>query len=302
MKSLVSALVVSVLACGVGGCRRGAAGASAARDAGSAEALVEQGRFDEAIARVGGGTDPDSLYWLGRAWIGKSKAAPLPTPVPGALAPAEGLFKPEELTAVGFLERAATARPDHAGTQLALAELLAPHALARVAAERERKHAGGLPPATGPDASPERVLHCYADAMQADPAGTAAAEALIRFAVAAGRLVEADTAFQELLRRKREDPDLLVRYGDFLAGPRGTPEAALPQYAQALIWRPTDAATRAKIVDIHLRSAETSLSAQEYVGADARIAEAKRVGIEPGSPQAQKLQQLQAALAEVRRR
>ena len=65
------------------------------------------------------------------------------------------------------------ARPDHAGAQLAIAELLAPHALARVAAERDRgRVAGAAPPRGGADASPERVLRHYADAMQADPAAT----------------------------------------------------------------------------------------------------------------------------------
>jgi hypothetical protein len=297
-RALAAACALVALA----GCQRGPAKGVAAGEAAAATALLEQGRFDEAIARAGSGTDPDSLYVLGCAWAGKARTAPLPTPEPGAVVPAEGLFKPEELTALGFLEKAAAARPDHAATQLAIAELLAPHALARAKAEREGRRSPAVPPATGPDASPERVLRHYADAMQADLAATTAGEALIRFAVAAGRLAEADAAFQELLRRRHEDPDLLVRYGDFLAGPRGTPDAALAQYAQALIWRATDAATRAKMVDIHLRSAAAYLNTQQYTGAEARLAEARRVGIEPGSPQAQQLRQIEERLAEVRGR
>jgi hypothetical protein len=265
-------------------------------------ALVEQGRFDEAITRAGSGSDPDSLYVLGRAWAGKARTAPLPTPAPGTVVPADALFKPEELTALGFFERAVAARPDHAAAQLAIAELLAPHALSRVSADRDRGGSPAPPPAAGPDASPERVLRQYADAMQADPAATESGEALIRFAVAAGRLAEADGAFQELLRRKREDPDLLVRYGDFLAGPRGTPEAALAQYAQALIWRSSDAATRAKMVDIHLRAAAAHLSAQEYAGAEARLGAARRLGFEADSPQANRARELDELIREVRGR
>ena len=297
-----SVLAVSALFLALVGCRRAASGGAAASDGVSGQALVEQGRFDEAIARVADGTDPDSLYVLGRAWAGKARVAALPTPAPGVAVPAEGLFKPEELTALGFLERAAQARPDHAATQLALAELLAPHALARTAVERDRHRTPVSAPSSGPDASPERVLRCYGDALQADPAGTAAGEALIRFAVAAGRLTEADAAFQELLRRKREDPELLVRYGDFLAGPRGAPDAALARYAQALIWRADDATTRAKMVDIQLRFAEAHLSAREYTSAEARLAEARRIGFAAGSPQAQHMRQLEEALAEVRGR
>lgn len=292
------ALVLALLAC-----RRGPLGDGSAASQGAAAAtLVEQGRFDEAIAHVGEGSDPDSLFVLGQAWAGKARLAPVPTPVPGTVVPAEGIFKPEELTALGFLERAVAARPDHAGALLALAELLAPHALARVAAERDR----GLSPAVtapgAPDVSLERVLRHYVDAMQADPVATAAGEALIRFAVAAGRLGEADAAFQELLRRKREDPELLVRYGDFLAGPRANPDAALAQYAQALIWRSSDAATRAKMADIHLRAAAAHVKTQEYASAEVRLAEARRMGIAPGSPQAENLRQIVEALEEVRGR
>ncbi len=93
-----------------------------------------------------------------------------------------------------------------------------------------------------------------------------------------------------------------MRYGDFLAGPRGTPEAALAQYAQALIWRSSDAATRAKMVDIHLRAAAAHLSAQEYAGAEARLGEARRLGFEAGSPQANRVRELEEAIREVRGR
>ena len=45
--------------------------------------LVRGGQYDEAIARLGERSDPESLYLLGLAWAGKARSAPLPTPAPG---------------------------------------------------------------------------------------------------------------------------------------------------------------------------------------------------------------------------
>ncbi len=299
----IAALALVVFAVSAA-CRRGpgAGGSGADGPSGAALALVEEGRFDEAIARVGDGADPASLYVLGRAWAGKAETAPIPTPAPGAVVPPEGFFKQEELAALDFFEKAAAARPEHVGTQLAIGRLLAPHALAWAAAERALGKP--LPRGTeqGPDASPERVLRAFSEALQSDPAGVTAAEELIHFATAAGRLAEADAGYQELLRRKREDPDLLIRYGDFLAGPKGSPDAALSQYAQALIWRPEDTVTRTKMVDIHLHAAQMHLDADEYAGAEARLGQARRVGITGGSSQARRLREIETALRAIRGR
>jgi tetratricopeptide (TPR) repeat protein len=207
-----------LLLLGAAACRREPAGSEAGDPLAEARALVDQGRFDEAIEALGEAADAESLCLLGRAWAGKAATAPVPTPAPGAGASRGSPLKPEEVRALGYLERAATARPDDAQAHLAIAELLAPHAL--VGAGR----AGGT--AAG-DGSVERVLRSYGRAIQADPEGTAAAEAMIRFATRAGRLAEAEGGFQELVRRRREDPDLLVRYGDFLAGPGGKPDWAV---------------------------------------------------------------------------
>jgi len=66
------------------GCRRGSGGAGAgvADPLGEARSLVEQGRFDEAIARVGRTPGADAQFLLGRAWAGKARSAPAPTPAP----------------------------------------------------------------------------------------------------------------------------------------------------------------------------------------------------------------------------
>jgi tetratricopeptide (TPR) repeat protein len=293
--ALVTACLLAAAAC-----RRDAAPATSGASA--AQALVEQGRYDEAIASLGAAADAESLYLLGRAWEGKARGAPVPTPAPGVNVPAGTLFKPEEERALEFFLRAVAARSDHAGALLAIADLLAPHALARLEAGKT----GGIPAASmqapGPDASVERVLRAYGDAVQADAAAPGAVEAMIRFATRAGRLAEADAAFQELMRRRREDPDLLVRYGDFLVQSRQTPEDALSPYAQALIWRPDDAATKLKMADIHLKAAAALLTGREWARAEARLKEARKFVATPGSPEAGRLKELEQVLRDVRGR
>ncbi len=277
------------------GCRRegGGAGASGGQPLAGPRSLVEQGRFDEAIAQIGSASDADAQYLLGRAWAGKALGAAVPTPAPGS--PPGGVrLKPEETRALECFEHAVAERPDHAGAHLAIAELLAPHALA---AEAGGKAGEGMA-----DTGVGRVLRSYGEAVQADPAGTAALEALVRFATRAGRLPDADGAFQELVRRRPEDPGLLVRYGDFLAGPRNDADAALARYGQALIWRPDDAATRLKVAEIHLAAASALLSQRQYALAEARLREARRLALDPASAQARHLSELEARLREIRGR
>jgi Tfp pilus assembly protein PilF len=146
------------------------------------------------------------------------------------------------------------------------------------------------------------VLRSFGDAVQADPAGTVAVEELILFATRAGRTSEADSGFQELVRRRREDPDALVRYGDFLAGPAKNPEAALARYAQALIWRPGDNATRLKMADLHLRAASSLVEQRQYAAAEERLREARRFAVDPASPQAARLREMEGRLSEIRGR
>jgi tetratricopeptide (TPR) repeat protein len=277
-------------------CRRAApAGGGSADPLAEARALVEERRFDEAIVRLGDPPDAESLYLLGRAWAGKAETAPVPTPVPGSPAAAAPPLKAEEERALAFLERAVAMRPDYAPAHLAIAQLLAPHALA--VATR-----GGSAAGAAGDGTVDRVVRSFGEAIQADPAGTAAIEAMIAFATQAGRRAEADAGYQELVRRRREDPDLLVRYGDFLAGSGGDSERALAQYAQALIWRPDDTATRLKMADIHLTAAASLLAQRQYATAEARLADARRFAVDAASPQAARLRELEGRLREIRGR
>jgi hypothetical protein len=245
-----------------------------------ARALIEQGDYDGALARLGAASDAESLYLLGRAWAGKA-ASRAPAP--------DGTLSPEESQALDFLERAVAARPDHAAAHLAIGNLLAPHV-----------RTGGTAPATpGSGVSADRVLEAYGAAVQADPADTESVQALIDFAIRVGRPAAAKAGFEELVRRDRENPEVLVRFGDFLTGPGQDPEAALGEYAQALIWRPDDNETRLKMADIHLDAARRHLEERGYVAAEARLREARKLVADPASPQARRLRELEGELADL---
>lgn len=321
------ALLVVALAVAEASCER----LSATKQAAPAEAaarsplddardLVEQGQLDGALAKLGElPSDAESLYLQGSVWARKAEAAPLPTPAPhsgplprGAEPPAAPEFKPEELTALDLFERAAAARPDHAGAQLAIAELLAPHAARlqtrldaaqRVAGRKgKRSTPDAAPPPAGdaPDYRADRVIEAYRTAMQSDPASWQAAQGLATFAMRVGRLDEADAAFRELIRRDKENPEQLVRYGDFLASQRKDPMAAVDYYRQALIWRPDDDETRGKVADVFIAIGVEHFIKQEFAVAEARFTEAEKYIADRGSPRGIKIQDYQGRLRSIR--
>jgi tetratricopeptide (TPR) repeat protein len=305
-RALAALACLVSIACRKGGTEAPAAGADALAEA---RTLVESGQPDEALARLQSSTDPEALYLSGLAWSRKAEKAPIPTPAPGGTALPE--WKPEEIRAIDFLERATQARPDLAAAHLALGHVLAPHALARVEGEaaasaaHRRKGKGAEtppPPAEGPDASPERVVREFQRAAQGDPASRAPVEALIDFATRAGRLADADSGYQELLKRVRERPEPFVAYGDFLRDKKQDTDGAIAQYRQALIWRPDDDATRGKIADIYIAQARAHVDAREYATADARLREAEKYVTDKSSPQGQRLQEQQTFLAQIRGR
>jgi tetratricopeptide (TPR) repeat protein len=292
-------------------CRKGGSEAQGPADSlAEVRTLVESGQLDEALARLQSNGEPEALYLQGLAWARKAEKAPIPTPVPGGTALPE--WKPEEIRAIDFLERATAARPDLAVAHLALAQVLAPHALAH--AEREttaaaaRRHKGKAPEppapvaAEGPDASPERVVREYQQAAQGDPASKAPVEALIDFATRAGRIADAEAGYLELQKRVRERPEPFIAYGDFLRDKKQDTDGAIAQYRQALIWRPDDDDTRGKIADIYIAQARAHVDAREYATADARLHEAEKYVTDKSSPVGQRLQEQQTFLAQIRGR
>ena len=282
-----------------------------------AKAALAAGDADGALAKLEQATpDADTLYWQGMAWMKKAETAPLPTPAPltsplpkGAEPPAAPEFKPEELKAIEAFEQSLSARSEQLPANMALAQLLAPHALRRYegdAARRPRtagrRTVANEPAAGGPDFSPDRVIRAYKAALQADPKAKPPAEELARFAQRIGRLDVAELALQELCRRDQERPDPFIRYGDFLVNDKKAPEAAIEQYQQALVWAPGDEATRAKIADIYIAMGIGHWKAQEYALAEARLQQAQKFVTDRNSPQGLKIQDYMNKLGTIRRR
>jgi tetratricopeptide (TPR) repeat protein len=297
--------------------------ASLAEPVAEGKALFESGELDQAMAKLLElPDDPDSLYYQGRVWAKKAETAPLPTPPPlseplprGAEPPAAPEFKPEELQAMNLFQRAVATRSDHAAAQLAIAGLLAPHAVRyqemvterEAAARRHGSRKGKAQPAPiapastqGVDYSVERVVQAYQLAAQADTASGDPAEGLIAFGIRAHRLDAAESGHQELVRRLKENPEPLIRYGDFLATQKHDQLAAIEQYRQALIWKPDDEATRAKVAEIFLARGVESFGKQQYAVAETQFKEADRYITDKSSPLGQRLQGQVARLREIR--
>lgn len=280
--------------------------------------LLEQGQLDAALAKLADApVDPDSLYWQGVAWAKKAESAPIPTPPPppsplpkGYVPAGAPEFKPEELTAIDLFEKAVGRRPDHPRAHLALAELLAPHGTrwydADELARKKRPSRAGQasepvpPPDSGPDYRAERVVHEYLLAAQATPGAKGPVEALIRFCERVGRLEDADAAFRELIKRDKDNPAPLVSYGDFLVNERKDPLAAVEQYRQALIWRPADEATKAKLADVFIAFGIESFQKQQYAAAESRFKEAEKYVTDRNSPQGLKVYDHLRKLAAIR--
>ena len=263
--------------------------------------------------------EAERLYQEGLSWARKAEAAPLPTPDPaaGGLSPE---FKPEELRALESYEQALSARPEHGPAHLGLADLLAPHALARLererlaraaqeAASRTRPRRGrAQPPTPVPaatpvslvDASVDRVLGAYRSAVQADPS-RAPVDRLIAFATRAGRLDAAEDGHRELLKRVRESAEPYALYGDFLAAHANDRDRAIEQYRQALIWKPDDEATRGKLLDIHLARGIEYYGKQEFARAAVELKEAQKYVTDRDSERARRLQAYLARMREIRR-
>ncbi len=283
-----------------------------------ARALLAGGQLDAALDRLqAAGQEPESLYLQGQVWAKKAELAPAPlpplpaSPLPrGAQPPPAPEFKAEELTAVELFERALSAQPTYWETRLALGQLLIPHTVKRYDLEREaasRKRGSRKGPLAAPpeaqatvDFSVDRVLRELEGATRDQKQGIDAVETLIDFATRVGRVEAAEAGFQELLKRQREKPEPLVRYGDFLTGVKKDPQAAIDQYRQALIWKPDAEAVRIKIADIYLAQAAGYLAAEQWASADSQAREAAKYITDQASPQAATLEGYRAKLRGIR--
>jgi tetratricopeptide (TPR) repeat protein len=321
-----SAWIVLLAALGASACQKEAAGPEAAPapvgPVAEGRNLLEQGRLDDALARLQDAAgDPEGLYLQGRVWAKKAETAPLPTPPPlatplprGATARAAPEFKDEELRALDAFQRAIAARPDLGEAHLALAELLAPHAIRhldrqRSAAptQRPRRRGGKVePPAPPPAASSggvefgaDRVVAEYSAAARSPQVARAAVDGLIAFGTRAGRIDAAEAGFRQLLELVKEKPEPFIQYGNFLLEHKGDGDAAIEQYRQALIWKADDEATRLRIADIYLSRGAEHFGRQHFALADEAFKQAAK-WVAPGSPQEQQLRSYQRQLREIR--
>jgi tetratricopeptide (TPR) repeat protein len=275
------------------------------------KAQLASGDADGALQRLAespSASGPEGLYLQGAAWAKKSETMPLPTPEalppgsPRGAVPVTPELKPEELKAVDFFEKAIAAAPQDARPQLELAQLLAPHALRRHQAQvaaaaaaaarkpvRGRKNEPPPPPPPGPDVSPASVAKAYRAAVQLAPTNKAALDALYAFAVHTDQLDDAEFAVKQAVALDKENPEPLVRYGDFLAEVRKMPDAAIAQYRQALIWKPDDKVVKAKIGQIYLNRGLAHFQQTEWSLAEAAYREALKWA-DPGSDLAERIQ------------
>lgn len=281
-------------------------------------------------APPGGGTGDgghsernNASYDEGVSWAKKAETAPLPTPPPvlsplprGAEPPPAPEFKPEEIQAVAAFERAIAAQPDDPRPHLALADLLAPHAIHRKEVEeqaawrkkpvRGRGKAAPAPPPTpdpgGIDYSVARIVRAYEAAIQNDPQARQPVEAMVAFAVQAKEIEAGESALQELVKRVKESPEPFLRYGDFLLNVKKDPDGAIEQYRQALIWRPDDESTRAKVAGIYIDMGAQAYGQKQYAIAQSRFAEAVKYVTDKSSPQGVRVQDYLSRLREIRGR
>jgi hypothetical protein len=280
-----------------------------------AEALIKAGNVDAALAQLEGSSSPEALYLQGAAWAKRSETAPLPTPEaippgsPKGTQPVVPEYKPEELTAVGFFEKAIAGSPGDPRPHLGLARLLAPHAqrqydaaraFAAAAAEAATKKKSKRPPVLaaptvppGADASPARVAKAYRDAVAAEgpqAKDPTALEELFTFAVRVGQLEDADWARRQAIERNKEDADVLIAYGDFLAKVKKDGDAAIMQYRQALIWRAEDITVKERIAAVHVGTAHDHLANNELALAEVAYREALKWATDRSTPLHQDIQ------------
>ena len=235
---------------------------------------------------------------------------PPPSPKPRHWVPQPSPeFKPSELEAIHILEEAAAADPGRPEAHEILAGVLERTAMARHESTKDartatrKKPAPPAPPDQGVDATPARVSRAYRAAVAATPGGAGPViERFIRFAVAVDDLTAADWAYQERIRREKENASAgpLEQYGDFLLDVRKDPLAAAEQYRNVLMWKPADARVRGQLAGIYLAAAREHLDKKEWSAAESRVKEAAKY-VDKGTPAASVLAGYQSRLSAIRR-
>ena len=269
--------------------------AAAPKPIAEGKALMDQGQFDAALAKLQElPEDPAGLYYQALIHVRRGAATPLP----------EVGFRDEDKLAAQCFEKAIAAKPEFAGAHLGLAELLFPYAKRHAAPPPGKRRGGPKPPTPAPDdpdVSPERVARAYQAAVANDKTSKTSLEALLRFAKEMKRPEAAEPVYLEMLARDKESAEPHIAYGDFLANEKKDRLKAIEQYQLALVWKPQDPLPKDKICDIYIDWAVEHFSKDENANAEARIKDAQKFVAGPDTPQAQRIRELQGKLAARRR-
>lgn len=298
----MKAPLLITLALSVGACQWAARDKAGSSERGGpleeARALYQQGQLDAALATAleAPADDPEGLCLQGLIWARKAEGAPVPTPAPDLADGRPPEFKREELTAIDFLERARTARPDLAEAHLGLANLLAPHAVRRFelmeagrragARRGARAGAAAVPPLPeGPDFGAGRVAELYRQAAKADPTNGAALDGLLRFSARVRDIDSQEWALVEQISRQGENPEPRARYAEFLVSARKDRHKAIDYYRQALILAPQDAGIKSRLADLYISLGRESFDVQQWGAAQTMFLEAQKYVVDQSSPQ-----------------
>jgi len=246
-----------------------------------------------------------------RELLKQAESEPLPVaPLPPSPRPRNWVpepapaFKPGEVEAVRLLEEAAAADKSRPEAHELLAQVLEPAVLRR---HQEVQAAGkkkppAPPPDQGVEASPARVSRAYRAAIEATPGAGPLLDRLIAYATRVGDLEAADWAYQERIRRARENAGAgpLAAYGDFLLDVKKDPLAAAEQYRNVVLWTPGDTRVKGRLTGIYLDMARAHFEKQEYAAAESRVKEAAKYVV-AGSPEEATLAAYRSRLANIRR-
>lgn len=272
------------------GCAPGGDEASTS-DGAAVRALIDAGRFDEALERVGAASGPEARLLAGLALAGKARAAEIP---------ASGVASPEARQAVATLDQVTAPAASRAEAQLAKAELLAPFAAAAVAPPDENATPTPTPapveegaeptPTPEPPVAVETVVEAFRIAVGDEATRLRALDAFAAFCLDAACQDAVDQSFGELVERLPQDQELPALYGAFLVS-TGDRARALEQYGIALIWRPDDPELRGRVADIHLDQAYDHLEWGEYPQAEKAFQESRAYIPSNQSPQWRRLKE-----------
>ena len=298
-RSRAAALLLLLLGAGCGG-RDGSDAGAAADPLAEARGLLAERRYDDVLARVGEAADPDAAYLAGRAWAGKAESAPVPTPAPGVA----GGERSAQAGRRARRSRFTSAPSPRAPTSWT------PRSHSRSCWRRTRWRPWRALPGRRPGRRPRA----------ARPARRARAAELRRRAAGRPGRHQGGRGPDRLRDPRRAPGGGRRRLPGARAGggartrpcscATGTSWPARPasprrrsrQYAQALIWKPADDATKLKMAEIHLAAAAVHLRDLQYVAAEARLKDARRYTVDPASPQAARLAELEGRVREVRGR